>query len=508
MKIDGRLLLVVIMALALIPAACANSASLGEGTSTSVSGSGSSIGNFATNGVQTTGFSTSYGATSVNANHWIEDANGKHAEILVNVHDSDYLNWNCQIYPGNYLTDWQIPWSQDHLSAQQWLDVTNGNSIQANAAAWNREGDHAQAGINMVQGTLWNYENGATATDNDAKAYQCAFFAKGTGEITIQGISNNAENDFATTTISTSSGMFLSPTTTAFASKTTDTIIASFAFASGNPVDVKSHAQNTKKADEYLVFRWPVNSVNIPINYGGADFEVQAKSLVNTKLVTSATSSNVAIDPTLPIGTKEAIMLEPMNNAFTLFGRTDLGTTVFPYLVEKGYATLRYTDSGVSIDKFKNLGQYNVVLVCSHMNSNGIDLSIENPTFKVREQITDLALSEYGGLTYQTSKNPLVIFAGCKSFEGYPSSKSGLANAVTSAYEKTGSGLAGGYAFPSDVSWTKDYLTYFFGSLKDGNNAKVANDIANTKAQVKYGINSIPEGYIPLVFYGNTDFVL
>jgi len=48
--------------------------------------------------------------------------------------------------------------------------------------------------------------------------------------------------------------------------------------------------------------------------------------------------------PHLATGTKNRIMLEPMNYAFTAVGgATNLGQLFFPTLVGKQYAVLRYT---------------------------------------------------------------------------------------------------------------------------------------------------------------------
>jgi hypothetical protein len=177
-------------------------------------------------------------------------------------------------------------------------------------------------------------------------------------------------------------------------------------------------------------------------------------------------------------------MLEPMDNAFANVGATDLRNTVFPELAVKGYATLRYTDSGATSDKFQNLGQYDVVLVNSHMNPDTISLSTINPS----TNSYDLPASQ---LNYVLSKNSLVILTGCKSSEGYPT-KSPLANAVSSAY------LSGGYADEVAIVWNADYLSYFFDALYSGNTASYANYYANNLATAKWGSDQL---YIPLEFY-------
>ncbi|MDQ1262027.1 MAG: hypothetical protein QG575_1208, partial [Euryarchaeota archaeon] len=273
--------------------------------------------------------------------------------------------------------------------------------------------------------------------------------------------------------------------------------------ASGSLIHVQAHAENRNVALEYGD-GIDGNTLWVPTYYGGADFEVRATALANTKLVTGATSSNVVITPTLPKSIKTAIMLEPFRNMFvnyawltkngkTYYGTTDLGTTVFPDLVEKGYATLRYTDSGASSDKFQNLGQYDVVLVNGHMDRDNIGLSTTNPKTKSN-------LLPASQLNYKSSKKTLVILAGCDSFGGYPT-KSGLANAVDSAY------LSGGFTETIFVTWMQDYLSYFFEALKNGDSASSANSYAYNQAGVKWGKG---HGRTQLGFYPATgnDFKL
>ena len=422
MKLNGRLCLVIIMAIVLIPGVCATTISIGGGTS--LSGSGSGQGNFVSNGVTTSGFSVANGL-SLNEDHWVQDKTGKYVEVNAYVPSADSVTWRCSLSPNRDKTTVA---SQTSLNAQEWLDVTNAKtSIAANAIARNGEGDKANVGIKMGAGSLKGFWNSATAT-----------------------------NTQATTSMSLTS-------------------------ATGS-IDLISHAEDKRLASEYLSYS-NGQTLRIPVNYGGADFEVQAASLDSTGLQSTATSSNVAITPNLPVKIKNAIMLEPMNYAFTKkAGATDLGTTVFPDLVKKGYATLRYTDAGASIDKFQNLGQYNVVLIDSHMNSNSIGLSTTGGKIP----------------SYTTSKNSLVILAGCDSFDGYPT-QSALAKWVSGAY------ISGGYAGSVGTLWNNDYLSNFFDALGNGNTAGSANNNANTLTTQKYG-NS--QYYLPLVFYGDQSFKL
>jgi hypothetical protein len=261
--------------------------------------------------------------------------------------------------------------------------------------------------------------------------------------------------------------------------------------AKGTSIDMEAHAQNSKPGNEYLSYlSGTIKTITAPT--GSADFEFQTPNSLTTSIDSKATTENVLISPTLPTGTKTAIMLEPMDYAFTTVGgATNLGATVFPTLVGKQYAVLRYTDSGASSDKFKNLGQYDVVLVDSHMSPNVIGLSTIDPN-------TGLNYVPATQFNYQTSKDSLAILAGCDSFDGYPQ-KSDLANAISTA------GLSGGYANSVEIHWDHDYLSYFFDALGKGNTASSANTNAKTLATYKYGSNQY---FVPLVFYGDQNFKL
>ena len=172
MKIDGRLFIVFIIVLALIPGAFAITASTGGGSS--VSGSGTAQGNLATNGVQTTGFSVANGAMSGTEDHWIGDITGKHAEVYFDVENAAKWSHDWTLSPGGKSKDQTIfPTAQSTISAKESLDVTNADSIQAGAAANNGEGDNANV-LFVGDGSLTGYANSATATKTSADASETA----------------------------------------------------------------------------------------------------------------------------------------------------------------------------------------------------------------------------------------------------------------------------------------------------------------------------------------------
>ena len=396
---------------------------------------------------------------------------------------------NCKITAYGDKTSASVTQSIDSISSPNWYWPNS---------ARNGEGDSVDTGMYLENGvSLRGFSESASANAKTATLSR-KFASASASWIEQDSDASNAEGDIANSDVQIATkGKLSTYSGTATSTKTYVDSIVKAGSASGDSINVKSHAENRNLALEYL-------DSTIPTYHGGADFEVQATALTNTKLVTEATSSNVVITPTLPKSIKTAIMLEPFRNVFvnyawlsqngkTYYGTTDLGTTVFPDLVGKGYATLRYTDSGASSDKFQDLGQYNVVLVNSHMNSGDIGLSTINPKTKSNY----LPASQ---LSYKTSKSTLVILAGCDSFEGYPT-KSGLANAVGKAY------LSGGFTQTIFVTWMQDYLSYFFEALKNDNSASYANSYAYNQAGAKWGKGN---GRTPLEFYPTTghDFKL
>jgi hypothetical protein len=187
MKIDGRLLIVFIMALVFIPGAYAGSISVGGGIS--ISGTGSGQGNFASNGVQTTDLVTLKGM-NINADYWVQGAAGERVEVDANVPSADSAAYRYSLSPA----------SQTPLEAQEWLDVTNAQtSIQADAKASTGKGDQANVGIRMGPGSLAGYTNSATATDTQVTAQQSATSGSG-NSITISCGANDSSGTYSVNT--------------------------------------------------------------------------------------------------------------------------------------------------------------------------------------------------------------------------------------------------------------------------------------------------------------------
>jgi hypothetical protein len=472
--------------------------------------------------------------------------NNEKDTVGVQAAGSIYPNVGAIIQNGQ-LTSYSGSATSTKTSVARGADIAtlSGSSINFGPYAWNNEKDSATSILSSTTGSISGYHDSASAVPTYATAYQSMNSITSTGATTIQGTSNNAANDYSTASIYVSSGTITSPTSNTYASLTSDyayptaskistlgngntyayasnpqgvssnsnlriangaitnpnfyawsqpsiveTNLVSLTSATGSLVDLTSHAENTRFADEGMVYLAGGISKHVTPNYGGANFEVQAKSLTSTKLQSDATTSNVVITPTLPASIKTAIMLEPFSTAHATYGATNLGTTVFPDLVAKGYATLRYTDSGATYDKYQNLGNYNVVVADGHGDQNGISLSTINPQYSNQYYIPSSQLNYKAAST-----NSLVILTMCSGFSGYPKTKSNLANAFGSAY------LSAGFAYDDDGSWADAYLRYFFDSLSAGNTASYADSFAHQKVNSIYGSDSIPADRVPLQFY-------
>ena len=236
MKIDGRLFLVAIMALVLIPGAWA----ISTGGGTSISGSGSAQGNFATNGVQTTGYAVASGVFSDTENHWVEDTTGKHAEVGMSVDSATKLSYRYSLSPNKDKT---IVSPQSSLTAQEWLDVTNAKQIRANANARNGEGDQANVNVNILVGSITGYKNSATATMTQATASQSATSASG-NQIIFNSWANNKELDNACPSLQVTTGSVTGYKTSETATKTQATASQSATSASGSFIEFLTGSNN------------------------------------------------------------------------------------------------------------------------------------------------------------------------------------------------------------------------------------------------------------------------
>jgi hypothetical protein len=251
MKIDGRLSIVLVVVLVLIPGACATTASIGGGISISGSGSvqGNSVTNPVTNGVQTTGYTMATGAMKDIETHWLKDSTGKYAEVDVNVPSATSLTYKYSLSPSNSYDQKTISTAQSSIAAQEWLTATAATSIKADANAQNGEGDKANVGINMGPGSLTGYQNAATATMTQATGSQSATSASVASgkQIVYQSSAYNKELDDAWATAEVYGGSI-----NGFADSATTTSISAIAkqsanSASGQVIWFLEQAQNNQK---------------------------------------------------------------------------------------------------------------------------------------------------------------------------------------------------------------------------------------------------------------------
>ena len=385
-------------------------------------------------------------------------------------------------------------------SVQQTLDSANGNEILATTWAVDPVGDAAGASTSVKQGTLYGYSVLANAAQysNGLKAAGVSVDSMSASSTSgsINQIMNTYDNkgDWSWVGTSINNGNLFGNSWTYSISQWGLAESNQNVNAKGTLIDIEAYAQNNKPGNEYL--NYVDGTVPITAPNGAAKFEFKTHGELTTNVNSKATSDNVLITPTLPRGTKTAIMLEPMNYVFTsIAGATDLGSTVGRTLVEKEYAVLRYTDSGASIDKFYDLDNYNVALIDSHMNNQYIALS----TYP-----GGIDAAKLGTWSSNPQSNSLVILAGCESFGGYPA-RSPLANAISKA------DYSAGFTKSVGTIWSNDYMSEFFKKMSEGQTAAQANNyVWNT---YRYNWLAAHPGYpsdlvIPLYGFGNNGFQL
>ena len=181
MKIDGRLFIVFIMALALIPGAYAISTSTGGGSSVSTNGPSSAQGNFVANSDGATGYGVGAGDPSLAITNWVEDATGKRAEVKINVQNAATLHYSYSLTPNK---DYIIVPKRSFVYAQESITATGASSIDAYSLATNGPGQNAKAEITVNGGAtndanLKTYTNTATATATQVIATQRVGSASG-----------------------------------------------------------------------------------------------------------------------------------------------------------------------------------------------------------------------------------------------------------------------------------------------------------------------------------------
>jgi hypothetical protein len=171
MKIDGGLFLVFIIALALIPGACANGVTLLGGNSVSVSGSGFGQGYLVTDGLSTQGavsFGSEDGGSYANT-FPITNIAGDLAQIGLDI-------INSASYSGSYTLS---SLDADYAQVDMNLDVSTADSINVFADAKSRDAISSSSAVLIKEGSLKGYENSAYSALGYAKTNQAANSASG-----------------------------------------------------------------------------------------------------------------------------------------------------------------------------------------------------------------------------------------------------------------------------------------------------------------------------------------
>lgn len=555
MHLCGRSIVAFLLVfLSLMPGA--HSVSIGGGTSATISGGSSVEGNLATDGLNTQAFVSSAGTIdSLNLQHWVTNTVGDHVDVGVTATNAAGFTYNYATSPGEgnvgssnavSAQQWLSANSADSLNAYSrasnsagdsagadltlkygslgsyysaayagpatWLGIERGAFVQQ--IANNAKGNSVLAmtwAANPVQdatGTSTEVKNGAlNVYSAQANAVKYSNGPRASGVLlnsvsasapggSILQIINTYDNKGDRSKVSTSiANGNLAGDSWAYSigqwgvAESNQNINAK-----GSVIDVGAYAENSKPGYEYRSFFDGTVKYYTAL-HGDAQFEYKTSNQLAANVNSRATTDNVLITPSLPAGTKTAIMLEPMYYAFTtVAGATDLGPTVARTLVEKEYAVLRYTDSGASIDKFRDLDNYNVALVTSHMDNQYIALSTSPG---------DISAAQIDSWYSNPPSNSLVILAGCEPLGGFPS-RSPLANAVREA------STVMGFSDTVEMHWCNDYLSVLIKKMGEGMTVEDANNYVwgtyRPNWLAAYGYPT--RGIIPLNGFGNKDFKL
>jgi hypothetical protein len=378
--------------------------------------------------------------------------------------------------------------TEDSVTTNPCVDA-NGAEVSSGVYAYNKEGDAAYTGIDVQEGSLNGYSSYEEAKVSNAFTQQ-VFDSVSGKQINIIATANNQEGDKVESTIEITDGSInrisaLGTLDSGWAVKTGVSTDLNIEGVTQTQMRTHSFAENKKPAYEYI----KPNKIKL-YEYGGGEFEVRN---VPATIHSVATNDGIVILSDLPDDTRKAIILEPFEKIFDPAPEYDLRATVFQRLVDKGYATTRYTDSAVSIGAVQEMDDYNIALVAGHMTPGAIGLS-SDPHGVIRAS----------QLEYTNPPTPsFVILAGCESFKtGKKEEDSALSTATIS------SDLRGGFSKSVNYIWPNIYISEFLAKMADGSTASEANDYVWNLASKKYLIFKIPGKADYLHLIGDTSFKL
>jgi hypothetical protein len=449
-------------------------------------------------------------------------------------------------------TTWNYDWSTytptsstagSGVGARLTLNANNAYSIYGSGYASNKEGDVACAYTNVgssspyTTSALSNYQANPRAFTNEADMYQSASSASSSGSNTVTGYSNNAENDYTTATIFTSTGTISSPSTNVYSSKTSSysypmaSLVntagvgkldayafnlegdssrfglavtngrvtnpnfyayagtgfaetrASITNAYGSATEISS--QGLDRALGYEEHWGASGRIKTKVERGEGDFaakKINNAQFSNVATRTRSTKDDIVISAT-GFGANTALILDPRRWEFvTDVGGNEIRDSVMTSLKNKGYAVTYYSDAAVSKDKVKQMDEYKVSAINTHSSPNLIYLSKSTDGINWDQMYATELKSGY------TNSNDMALVVGCDSFE---STGTGTwADAVSRA------SIRGGTTAPWAITYCRDFINRYFASMSGGNTASYANNYAAGLSGPK------------LTLLGNTGFTL
>jgi hypothetical protein len=456
-------------------------------------------------------------------------------------------------------TKWNYDWSTykptsstagSGVGARLSLTASNAYSIYGSGYASNKEGDIASASATVgssspyTTSSLSNYWANPRAFTNEADMYQSASSATSTGPTTITGSSNNAEKDYTTTTISTTTGTISSPTTNVYSGKTsswsypTASLISTAgtgkldAYASNREGDsskfclmvtngkvtnpnfyawgatnfaetwasipnaygavAEISSQGLDKAlgyEEHWAWNSATNSWNrikTKVEKGEGDFAAKKtnnNAFSNVALTTHATKSDITISSS-GFGSNSALILDPRRWEFvTDVGGSEIRDTVMTALKNKGYAVTYYSDAAVSKGKVLQMDEYKVSAINTHACPTLIYLSKSSDGVTWDTMLASELKSGY------TNSNGMALIVGCDSFTATGSGT--WADATSKA------NVRGGTTSEWPITYVRDFTNKYFTAMANGYTASAANSYASSN-----GANP------KLKLIGNTGFKL
>ena len=347
-------------------------------------------------------------------------------------------------------------------NAQRWSFWRPENDASASSTTSITSGS-----LNVYTGTDYGYKGTAYSDANKAESTQDA----GTGVAHSILSSSNAENrefDQSQVSISAEEGAIENLKQKATVSSNQAGVTQTADDAYGSTAEIDSHAENKFKSAWSVPVDWndwTLYTISFSSNGGSADFGVMKDNFNKfgySSITSTADKNYVDILPDTSVE-KTALMLEP----FTFDGlHANHYQSIGRGLEDAGYAVTHYTDSAVTRDQVKKLGDYTISLISTHANPTTLALSRDG-----EGNVKAIELMNW--YTNGLHKNDMIILDGCSSF-GTPSQTGdiSLAEAVKTAK------LSGGFTYDTIIPIDNSFMDKFFEKMCAGGTAKDANDKA------------------------------